>query len=372
MLYDNALLVALLSDVYQLTKDVQFKVAIEETLAFVEREMLSEEDGFYAALDADSEGEEGKFYVWQKEEVLDAELLDAGLICDFWGVTEKGNWEGKNILNVPIHLEEFLENKNLDGARFEMLLEDAKKKLLTKRSNRIRPGLDDKIILGWNALQCIAYAKAARALDNDQYRERAEKNLDFLLSKLSTGNGVEMYHTYKNGAAQYLAFLDDYAFLIQAILEVYELNFDLDLLKKADLICQFVIENFLDPNSNLFYFTATTQDDILLRKKELYDSATPSGNSSMAGVLHKLGILLDNKEYLDLSDKMLVNLKDSTSKYPTSFSRWASNMLMKVQGLKEIAIVGPEAKLKAKEFRSFYLPYFIMMAAESEILISHF
>lgn len=365
MLYDNALLISLLSEAYKLTKKELYKETIEETLEFIEREMTSEEGGFYSALDADSEGEEGKFYVWQQDEI-EASLGDfASIFTQYYNVWKNGNWEGKNILNRTKHLKEFVHFVNIENVEaFKEQLKGAKKQLLELREKRIRPGLDDKILLGWNALQCSAYAKAYTALGNENYKKIAEENLKFLLSKFLKKDGISLYHTYKEGKAQYDAFLDDYAFLIEAILDVYEITFDSAFIKQAERYTEFVLENFLDSDAKLFYFTSSNQKDLIVRRKDLYDSATPSGNSMMVRNLQRLGIFLGKEAYKELATNMLLNLKDSIEKYPSSFGRWSVGLINEVYQMNEIAVIGKDAMALATAINSKFIPNKTIMAVE--------
>ncbi|GJM33994.1 MAG: hypothetical protein DHS20C18_29950 [Saprospiraceae bacterium] len=364
MLYDNALLISLMANTYKLTKDPLYKRTIEETLAFIAREMTSPEGGFYAALDADSEGVEGKFYVWDKAEIDEILSGDADLFNSFYQVTEQGNWEGKNILWRPQSEEAFaLSEGDIGLSKLLERFTRNKKRLLEARSKRIRPGLDDKILLNWNALQCSAYAQAASALGNKDYQKIAQHNLQFILDKFRKGENLYFYHTYKEGHAQYDAFLDDYAFLIAAILDVYELDFDPARIKIAVQLTNHVLAQFFDEQSQLFYFTGQAQSDIILRRKDLYDSALPSGNSTMVYNLFRLGILTDQESYRQLAHSMLTGLKGAVEKYPTSFSRWAGAMLMEAFPPEELAVLGEQALPFAAQLNAHYLPNRVIMAS---------
>ncbi len=363
MLYDNALLVSLLSEAYKITKKELYKESIEETLTFIEREMTSEEGGFYSALDADSEGEEGKFYVWQEEEIKNALGDFASTFIQYYNIWKQGNWEGKNILNRKMDVNEFAHFINAENVEaLKTQLKQARENLLEQREKRIRPGLDDKIILGWNALQCTAYAKAYASLGNEAYKETAIRNLNFLLSKFLKDDGITLFHTYKNGKAQYDAFLDDYAFLIETILNVYEITFDNLLIQQAERYTEFVLEHFLDSEANLFYFTSSNQKDLIVRRKDLYDSATPSGNSTMVHNLQKLGILLGKERYRDLAAEMLMSLRDSIEKYPSSFGKWGVGLMNEVYQLNEVAVVGKNAISIAKKINLEFIPNKLIMA----------
>lgn len=358
MLYDNALLIQVLADVYKLTRKEHYKIALQETLTFVEREMTSPEGGFYAALDADSEGEEGKFYVWAFEELKAALGEDFARFAEQFGVSEGGNWEGTNILWLPGGCE----NTKLDHEQ----LQAVKETLLALREKRVRPGLDDKILLAWNALMNKAYCKAYESLGYEPYKEIAIRNMEFLLSRFNHSETGGLYHTYKEGESKYEAFLDDYAFLVESLISLYEISFKSHYLDKASEITDFVLGNFLDSQHNLFYFTPDKQGDLPIRRKEFYDNATPSGNAVMAENLFRLGRFLDHSGYLKQSQVMLLRLEESIGKYPTSFSRWARASLNWIFPHREIAVVGPEFESLATEILGQYIPNKILMASATE------
>ena len=208
-----------------------------------------------------------------------------------------------------------------------------------------------------------AYCKAYAALGEPAYRKTAERNVDFLIEKFRVGEGPALYHTYKEGKAQYHAFLEDYALLIEALVELYSISFDTSLLQQAELYTDYLIEHFLDPDSKLFYFTGAQQQDIILRRKDLYDSAMPSGNSTMVHNLRRLGILLGRSDFEGLSVDMLRAVKRSVERYPSSFARWARALLYRIYPLHEVAIVGQDAEGKARALNAAYVPNMVLMAA---------
>ncbi len=365
MLYDNGLLIALIANAYKNTQKELYKETIEHTLQFIEREMMSEEGGFYASYDADSEGVEGKFYVWDEAEIDELLGDDAPLFKAFYDVSAAGNWEHKNILNCPVSYEEFAKVQQINLSDLKDKLAQNRQSLFTYREKRIKPGLDDKIILGWNALMCSAYAHAAAALQNKHYQKIAEQNLAFMLEKYKSGNSeYHLLHTYKNGVAQHPAFLDDYALLIAAILDVYALNFDASLLPLADHLLQFVERHFSDASSPIFYYTPDYQEDIILRKKEFYDGATPSGNSTMAANYQRLGALLGKPSYQEQALKMVKSAETALSKLPSSFGRWANAWMQLAYPHYEVAIVGKEALHIAQQLQQLHIPQ-IYVAATS-------
>lgn len=368
MLYDNALFLLNLCDAYQITQAATYKMAIQKTIAFLQNEMLHPQGGFYAALDADSEGVEGKYYVWDHQEVAAIIGENSSLFSEYFDITAQGNWEGTNILRILQKEDEFIKEKQLDKDTFNKYMADCTTQLLAQRNKRIRPGLDDKIILAWNAIAIKAIAKAAIVLQDEQYSQLATKAYQFLLSRFTLHqNSVAMQHTWKDGKAKYPAFLDDYACLIDASIHLYGLAFDTAYLYKARDLAQYVVEHFSDDSNTFFYYTPLQQDDIIVRKKECYDGATPSGNATMAGNLHTLGVIFDEEDWKIRSENMLRSMANTIIKYPGSFAVWASLFLQKIQGTAEIAVTGKGAVQCSKTIQSgYFIPNAILMATEKE------
>ena len=367
MLYDNALLIDVLCDAWQISNDNKYKEAIFKTISFIENELTDKDGAFYAALDADSEGIEGKYYVWQKEEIDEILGLDAKLFNDYFDISENGNWEDSNILRILIPFEEFAYLKNIEINVLDYTIKNCIKKLSVEREKRIKPALDDKIILSWNALALKAIAKAAIVLSNEHLKLIAKRNFQFLERKFLKKEGSEeLMHTYKNGIAKYSAFLDDYAYFINACLHLYELEYDVLYLEKAKKYAYYVIENFSDAENVFFYFTNKQQNDIILRKKEIHDGATPSGNSVMAFNLSKLSIIFNIPEWNKRSLNMLKEISISVTKFPQSFAIWASLLQQNVFGLNEIAIVGKGGLKMCKALSLNYIPYKIVMVSEDK------
>ena len=371
MLYDNALLVNVLCDAYQVTGQRNYEKAIRKTIDFVERELRSPAGGFYAALDADSEGEEGKYYVWEKKEV--GELLggDANVFCAFFDITEEGNWSHnsltprKNILRVLKKIEIFAAEKKILPDQLENMLECCIGKLLNARSRRIRPQLDDKILLNWNALMVTALARASAALCDDRYRELAEISFQFLLDNfLVDKEGMRLQHISGNGDRKSPAFLDDYACLIQSCIALQELSSDTRYLDHASKLTRRVIADFSDNQTGLFYFTSADQRDIIMRKKEVYDGATASGNSMMAENLFYLSLVLDVPVWRQLAMENTRSLKKAIASYPASFSCWASTAMKQVFGRNEIVIMGPGCIQIRKDLLKYFLPAKIVQCSE--------
>ncbi len=370
MLYDNALLVIVLSEAFQLTGKLRYKEVIDETLEFVQRELLHQGNGFYSALDADSEGVEGKFYVWNLEEVGALLGKDAAIFCEYYDITAHGNlpagqagWEETNILRVKKPIAFFAAEKNISIAEVEKILADGRKKLLEKRTGRIRPLLDDKILLGWNALMNSACSKAFAATGNERYKQLAIDNMYFLLNHFAAKKQNEFYHTWKNDIAKYPAFLDDYAYLIQALIHLHEITADTNWLVKAKNITSFAIENFSEKDTGFFFFTSESQTDVIVRKKEVYDGAVPSGNAVMAYNLYQLSIFFDLPEWKQRSLNMAASLGNAITRYPSSFGIWCSLLQEIVTGTSEIVVVGGNFQVIQQEIINYYLPHKVLMAS---------
>ncbi len=364
MLYDNALLVGVIAEAYQLTGQPEYARAIRETLTFIERELTNEEDGFYSALDADSEGVEGKFYTWSKAEIEQVLGKDAAGFCEFYDVSEQGNWEHTNILRVLEPLERFAQKKGLSAEELGKQLEAGRQKLLAHRAKRIRPLLDDKILLGWNALMNTAYSKAYAALGDASYREKAVQNMQFLESKFSSSDG-NWHHTYKNGQARIPAFLDDFAYLIQAYIHLQEITGNGNYLVKARILTEWVLANFPEEDSGFFFYTHRQQTDVIVRKKEVYDGATPSGNAVMVHNLWYLAVVFDQPDWKKHCHSLLASLGKAIVSHPTSFGVWAMALQSETMGMLEIAITGQRAKDFLRPVLQRFIPNKILQVEET-------
>lgn len=363
MLYDNALLIQVLSEAYQLTKNDLYANIIHQTLAFIEKELTHQEGGFLSALDADSEGVEGKFYTWSKADIDEVLKSEAVLYEQFYQIEENGNWEHTNILHYTQTLEEFATENKLSVQDFKAFLENCNNKLLHERNKRIRPALDDKILLSWNSLMITAYCKAFAATAVDKYKNIAVKSMQFIESKLKIKSDNSWFHTYKNGAAKIPAFLDDYAFTIQAYIHLQEITGNQDYLEKAAAITEYVIDNFSE-HEGLFYYTHINQNDIIVRKKEVYDGATPSANAVMTWNLAYLGIVFNNIHWVERAQKNVLTMINAITKYPTSFGFWASILQQKVAGMKEIVITGKNFTQSLSVINQLYIPNKVIQSTD--------
>ena len=366
MLYDNALLVSTLAEAYQLTGDENYREVMEDSLAFVERELAHPDGGFYSSLDADSEGEEGKFYVWSYDEVQEVLGEEAAIFCDFFDISPAGNWEGKNIPRRLQTLQVFAERHLLDRESLEQLIREGRQKLLARREQRVRPGLDDKVLLGWNALMNSAYSRAYAATGNRHYEAVARKNMDFLLTAFK-GEADLLHHSWKADKARHPAFLDDYSYLVAALVELAQVSGHLPYLDKAAELTELVIRHFDDGESSFFFYTHKGQLDIPLRKKEVYDGATPSGNAVMAYNLYRLSILLDRQDWRRRSEAMVQLLGEAVVKYPTSFGIWLTLIFEIIQGTSEIALLGKSWKKYLEKIHRIYISHKLALATEDPL-----
>lgn len=369
MLYDNGQLVSLYAKAFQKTGNNMYQKVVDQTLAFVERELTSPEGGFYSSLDADSEGEEGKFYVWQYEEIEQL-LKDPVLVetfCAYYQVSPKGNWEETNVLHAIGDLTEFAQEKGWEVEAMQQQFTKARKILFDARSKRIRPGLDDKVLTSWNALMLKGYVDAYKATQNETYKEVAIKNGHFLLNNLVTNEG-QVFRNYKNSQATISGFLDDYALLADAMLALYSITFEESWLQKGRLVLDHAIEHFNNAESPFFYFTSAQDAPLIARKTKVDDNVIPSSNSIMARILLQYSTLFDVPEYTEISRKMLAALKSQIleTESPSYYSNWSQLWLTFTQTPFEVAIVGPEYESRRKALMAAYLPNTIFLGGESE------
>ncbi len=366
MLYDNAQLVSLYAHAFQLTKNPLYKMVVYETLAFIEREMTDETGGFYASLDADSEGEEGKFYVWTKAEIDRILGDDADVFNDYYDVSAKGNWEhGNNILQHLKTDEAIARSHNISAEKLHTIIAEGKKNLLKTRSNRVRPGLDDKILTSWNALMLRGYCDAYAAFGEQKFLDAAVKNANFLLQN-AIGSDDDMTRNFKNGNTTIVALLDDYAFTIAAFTDLYQVTFNEKWLLKAKELNDYTIAHFFDAASGMFFYSHNEHSNLIARKMEISDNVIPASNSEMARNLFRLGVYFDDNNYLEKSTQMLKNVQADLRKNTPYYSNWASLALSILHPPYEIAIVGSDFKTKLQEIHRHYLPNVLLMGGAAE------
>jgi uncharacterized protein YyaL (SSP411 family) len=367
MLYDNALLVTTLAEAYQLTKKESYHKAIRETLQFVERELMDTDGGFLSALDADSEGVEGKFYTWSAQEITQLLKNDAPIFMAYYGVTETGNWEHTNILHTPQLPAIVAQSFGISESELLLTIQNCNAVLMIERNKRVRPQTDDKQLLGWNALMNTAFSKAYAATGNKNYLIRAQQNMLHMFECFKNSNDEGWLHTYKNGHAKTPAFLDDYAYLIEALIQLQMVSGDFQWLEKAGEITDYVNDHFMESDTGFYFYTHDAQTDVILRKKEVYDGATPSGNAVMASNLFHLGVVYGSDKYLSLSKQTCSSLLPAITKHPGSFGVWASVLLLQLVGLREITLIGSGVLGYLEAVLPLYRPNNILNISENRL-----
>ena len=366
MLYDNAQLVSLYSSAYKVNKDPLFKTIIKETLEFIKRELTSEEGGFYSSLDADSEGQEGKFYVWNYDEINELINNETELIYDYYNIEKSGNWEnGQNILFKSESNSSFTKKYQLNEKKWLEKIKNVKSVLLQEREKRIRPALDDKILTSWNALMLKGYVDAYRSLDEIEYLNIAFKNADFIIKHLKTNN-YKLYRNFKNGKATINGFADDYAFTIQAFISLYQATFEEKWLNEADNLLSYAIEHFYDKENGMFYYTSDIDPSLIARKMEVSDNVIPSSNSEMAKNLFLIGRYTYNNKYIEMAKKMLNNVKENTIKGGSYYANWGVLLAWFSDKTYDVSIVGEECNEIRKEFDKHFLPNVFLSGGKNE------
>lgn len=369
MLYDNAQLLTLYAEAYSLTKSKLYKHIVFQTIAFAQRELLSSEGGFYSALDADSEGIEGKFYTFTTPELRDTLGPDFDWFADLYSITETGNWEhGRNILHREESDEAFAARMGWSIADLNVRLDATHTRLLRVRNERILPGLDDKILCSWNGLMLKGLATAYRVFNEPEFLTLALRLAYFLLKKMRDSRNGRLWHTYKvsndgTGRARQAGFLDDYAAVIDGLLALYQATFTRSWLTEADQLAQYVLTNFTDPAVDeltgpepLLFFTDKNSEELIARRKELFDNVIPSSNSMMAENLYTLSLLLERPDYAERADQMLGRVQPLVQQNADYLTNWAAQFALRARPTAEIAIVGPEAEPFRVELDADFYP----------------
>ena len=339
MLYDNALLSRLYLHHFQVTQSDSPRKTVEGVLDYVLREMTDARGGFYSTQDADSEGHEGKFFVWDINEIRSA-LGEpaAALFCDYYNVTQNGNFEGKNILNVTRTLEDVAVANNVTVEQLEASLSLSKATLFGLREKRVKPDRDEKIITAWNGLMLASFAEAGVILGRVDYTDAARRNAEFVLSNLRR-DGL-LLRTYKDGLAKFNAYLEDYAFFIEGLVTLFETTGELRWLNEAITLTDRMIDEFWDEENGGFFFTGKSHENLIVRSKDYFDNATPSGNSVAAGVLLRLALLTGKDQLRNLAIAVFREAADAARRYPSGFGYLLSAIDFTLSTPKEIAIVG--------------------------------
>jgi uncharacterized protein YyaL (SSP411 family) len=362
MLYDNGQLLELYAEAYQATRDPLYAQVVRETAGFVARELTAPEGAFYSALDADSEGVEGKYYVWAKEELEAALGDDFPLFRDAYNINSVGFWEDGNY--IPLRKARDAELAAAAGIALEdwtRRIDAARSKLLDIRSRRVRPGLDDKSLTAWNALMSKGYLAAYRALGDAEYLRAAGKNLGFFLA--GRGPDGALFRSYKAGRWTINAFLEDYAFMAEALCEMFQATFTEEWLTAARELAEYALEHFLDAESGLCFFTSDRDPPLVARKFEIMDNVTPAGNSALAKALHTLGTLLGREDFLAASARMLAQVRGDMPAYLGGYTNWAMLALRTAAPFYEVVIAGPSAEALRGDLARRWLPDAVLAGA---------
>jgi len=344
MLYDNALLAHLYSEMYQITKDERHLATVRKTLDFIIREMTHPDGGFYSALDADSEGEEGKFYIWAKKEIREV-LQDPATIdafCEYYGVTEGGNFEFRNILNVRSSLDAMAKRAGKKPDEIKKTIEIAAEKLLAEREKRVRPGRDEKVLTSWNGLMISGFAKGYAVTGDGRYLEAARNAVRFIEARLASPQG-RLMRTFKDGQSKLNAYLDDYAFYAGALLDLFAVDSKPEYLAKAVGYTDYMLAHFWDEKEGNLFFTSDDHEQLIVRTKNFYDLAIPSGNSVAASNLLRLYHYTQNEPYLDNATRIMKSGARPAAENPFGFGQLLTAMYLYVKKPVEVTIVGKGA-----------------------------
>ncbi len=357
MLYDDAQLASVYLHGYLVTGEIKYRQVCEETLDFILREMTHPDGGFYSSLDADTEGEEGKFYVWTQDEIQSVLGPDFDFFRTAYGITPQGNWEGKTILQRSLDDATLAAQSKLDIETVRAKLTKCHSKLLAARNTRIRPGTDDKVLVMWNALTLSAFAEAGRYLGRKDYLDAAIRNTHFLLNNLYVED--RLLRSWRDGQAKHNAYLEDYAGLILALLTLYQSDPNPEWYSSALKLADEIVSHFADPNGG-FFDTRDDHEALLVHPKDIQDNATPSGNALAATALLQLATYGDRIEWRGVAEGMLVSVQNAALRYPTAFAQWLSAADFAVGPTREVAIMGgldiPETQELLKALWKNYRP----------------
>ncbi len=339
MLYDNAQLVSLYSEAYKQTKNELYKKIVYETIDFVKRELTNPDFGFYSALDADSEGIEGKYYVWQKEELHRLLKNDFELFADYYCVNDIGYWEDENYVLMRDTEESIIALKhNVSISELQQKIKACNAILLDVREKRVKPGLDNKVLASWNGLMCMALADAYLVFEKEDFKTLALANANYLVKNYCKENGQLLRVINNNTSIS--GFLEDYAFVIDAFLSVYLITANENWLLKAKALTDYTLKHFYDDKQNTYYFTDSSQEKLVVRKAEWSDNVIPASSSQMAINLYKLSIYFDNTNYRQISEKLLKSVIKEIESYGPGYSNWACLLLQYLKPQIELVIVG--------------------------------
>jgi uncharacterized protein len=366
MLYDNALLARLGVHLYQATGDPEVRRVTEEVVDWVRREMTSPSGGFYSTLDADSEGEEGKFYLWSEEELDELLGDDATLAKSYWGVSRAGNFEGRNILFVPNEPAAVATRAGIEVGELERVIARAKRTLYAVRERRVWPGRDEKILAAWNGLMLRSVAECARILDRADYARLALDNGEFLFREMVRDGRV--MRTHKDGVTKLAGYLEDYAAVALGALALYELTFDVTWLRRAQELADSMVTWFWDEESGVFFDVARDHEQLITRPREVTDNAVPSGTSLAVELLLRLADLEHNVEMRRRADWVLETLAEALARFAPAFGHMLGAADMAVHGSVEVALVGQSTaedfRALVREVAAHYVPALVLAGGE--------
>lgn len=345
MLYDNAQLVSLYSQAYKHSQNELYKKVVYETIAFVERELMNPEFGFYSALDADSEGIEGKYYVWQKEELQHLLKDNFEIFADYYCVNDIGYWEDENYVLMRNDEESVIALKhNISVSELQEIIKNCNHILFKEREKRVKPGLDNKVLASWNGLMCKGLTEAYLVFEEEKFKTLALKNANYLVRNYYKDGGRLLRVINNNTSIS--GFLEDYAFVIDAFLSIYMITANEDWLLKAKELTDYTLKYFYDAKQNTYFFTDSSQEKLVVRKAEWSDNVIPASSSQMAINLHCLSIYFDENNYKEISENLLKSTIKEIESYGPGYSNWALLLLQKLKAKTEVVIVGKSVNEK--------------------------
>ncbi|XYQ04198.1 thioredoxin domain-containing protein [Bacillus safensis] len=369
MLYDNALLMEAYTEAYQLTSKPEYKKLVQHLIQFIKQDMMNPGGSFYSAIDADSEGKEGQYYVWSKDEIIThlGEELGA-LFCDVYHITEEGNFEGENIPHtISTSFEDIKASFSKDDKTLQSKLQEARHILQSVRQQRPAPLVDDKVLTSWNALMIAALAKAGRVFDEEDAIHMAKQAMSFLETHLVQHERLMV--RYREGDVKHLGFIEDYAHMLKAYMSLYEATFELDWLEKATAIAEDMFELFWDKEKGGFFFSGSDAEALIVREKEVYDGAMPSGNSTALKHLLMLSRLTGRQDWLDTLQQMFQAFYVDVSSYPSGHTAFLQGLLSQYATKREIIILGkngdPQKEQLLQALQKRFVPFDIILTAET-------
>lgn len=364
MLYDNAQLIRVYLHLFQITRDELFRRIAEETIEYVLREMTDKKGGFYSTQDADSEGVEGKFFVWTPDDIVAVLGNDEAAVFNaFYDVSEHGNFEESNILNIKQDLSAVAEQFDRTEEEILATIKQGKKKLIEARETRIKPHRDEKVITAWNGLMLAAFADAAGILGSERYLEAARKNAEFLLSRLQTDG--RLLRTWKNGSAKLNGYIEDYANFADGLLKLFEVSGDIRFFREARRLADHMISEFWDAENGGFYFTSNGHEELIVRNKDFFDNATPSGNSVAADLLLRLARISGDERYERFAVTVLKLAAAKIRQYPQGFGRALGALEFYLANKKEVVVIGVPGNELSRVVSEMYLPTTVTVLANS-------